>query len=172
MHHIARRLAREHGGDPVEFERDGLVGLVEAAQRYDPAKNDEFTKYASRRIRGAMIDGFRKQDLLSRTERQRRRGGAPLDRTQVGGTALARVTADDALPARHVRRFVEELLETLPERTREILVLHYVREQKLLDIAKLFGITESRVCQIAKQALVDMRAVARQNGVSFPDVWW
>ncbi len=38
----------------------GIVGLLEAWERYDPGRGLEFPAYASRRIKGAMIDELRK----------------------------------------------------------------------------------------------------------------
>ena len=38
----------------------GLVGLLEAWERFDPAQGIEFPAYASRRIKGAMVDELRK----------------------------------------------------------------------------------------------------------------
>ncbi len=38
----------------------GIVGLLEAWSRYDPSRGPEFTAYAFRRIKGAMVDELRK----------------------------------------------------------------------------------------------------------------
>jgi RNA polymerase sigma factor for flagellar operon FliA len=48
----------------------GNVGLVDAARRFDPAKSN-FTTFAKYRIRGAILDGLRAEDSVSRTHRQR-----------------------------------------------------------------------------------------------------
>lgn len=72
---IARSLPLEIPGlleyeDAVGF---GFCGLVEAVRRYDPARGTNFHAYAVRRIRGAIIDAFRRMDRLSRTMRQKAR---------------------------------------------------------------------------------------------------
>lgn len=72
---VARSLPLEIPG-VLEFEDAvgyGTCGLVEAVRRYDPAKGTNFHAYAVRRIRGSMIDAFRRMDRLSRTARQRAR---------------------------------------------------------------------------------------------------
>jgi RNA polymerase sigma factor for flagellar operon FliA len=51
----------------------GIVGLIEALERYDPTKGVKFETYAISRIRGAIIDSLRKADRLSRTARQNMR---------------------------------------------------------------------------------------------------
>src|SRR3970282_1134632 len=72
---VARSLPLEIPG-LLEFEDAvgyGTCGLVEAVRRYDPAKGTNFHAYAVRRIRGSMIDAFRRMDRLSRTMRQKAR---------------------------------------------------------------------------------------------------
>jgi RNA polymerase sigma factor for flagellar operon FliA len=44
----------------------GVVGLITAYRRFDPARGDDFRSYAELRIRGAMIDELRASDPLSR----------------------------------------------------------------------------------------------------------
>ncbi len=72
---VARSLPLEIPG-VLEFEDAvgyGTCGLVEAVRRYDPSKGTNFHAYAVRRIRGSMIDAFRRMDRLSRTMRQKAR---------------------------------------------------------------------------------------------------
>lgn len=72
---VARSLPLEIPG-LLEFEDAvgyGTCGLVEAVRRYDPSKGTNFHAYAVQRIRGAMIDAFRRMDRLSRTVRQKAR---------------------------------------------------------------------------------------------------
>lgn len=38
---------------------DGVVGLVQASQRYEPESGVPFWAFAARRVRGAIFDGFR-----------------------------------------------------------------------------------------------------------------
>src|SRR5688572_4151610 len=68
----ARRLARRL---PAHVEIDdlissGVIGLMEAAERYDPKRVDRFEAFAEYRIRGAMLDDLRARDTLSRDMRR------------------------------------------------------------------------------------------------------
>lgn len=59
---------------PNDVEYDDLVhvgvfGLIDAIEKYDPARGVEFGTFAYLRIRGAIIDGLRANDILSRTQR-------------------------------------------------------------------------------------------------------
>src|SRR5438045_7517774 len=63
---------------PREIEFDDLVaygtqGLIEAAERYDPAHGTAFTTFSYYRIRGAIYDGLRGMGWLPRGEYARLR---------------------------------------------------------------------------------------------------
>jgi len=47
----------------------GLMGLYDALHKFDPKRKLKFDTYATIRIRGAIIDGLRKEDWLPRTLR-------------------------------------------------------------------------------------------------------
>ena len=64
--------------DKDELVRAGVLGLVEAAHRYDPAQGVPFAPYAAQRIRGAIIDAVRKVDWAPRSLR---RAGRNLEAT-------------------------------------------------------------------------------------------
>lgn len=49
---------------------EGIITLMQAVDRFDPAKNVKFESYASLRIRGAIVDLARKQDWVPRNVRK------------------------------------------------------------------------------------------------------
>jgi RNA polymerase sigma factor for flagellar operon FliA len=55
--------------DRGELARAGALGLVEAAQRFDPSRGVPFDKFAARRIRGAILDSVRAADWAPRSVR-------------------------------------------------------------------------------------------------------
>ncbi len=59
--------------DRTELWNAGALGLVEAARRFDPAHGVSFARYASVRIKGAIIDATRTRDWVSRAVRRRLR---------------------------------------------------------------------------------------------------
>ena len=70
---VVYRLAAE-GHTAVETDDligYGTLGLIDAIEKFDPAKNVKFETYAALRIRGAIIDGLRKQDWFPRSLRQK-----------------------------------------------------------------------------------------------------
>lgn len=71
VRHIARRLLAQlpPGVDLDNLESAGVLGLVEAATRFDPDRGVSFRAYSSIRIRGAILDELRRncplpQELL------------------------------------------------------------------------------------------------------------
>jgi len=56
--------------DREELIRAGVLGLVQAAHRFDPTKGVNFNHYAAQRIRGAILDSVRSIDWAPRSVRR------------------------------------------------------------------------------------------------------
>jgi RNA polymerase sigma factor for flagellar operon FliA len=71
---LARRVAATmpHSIDIGDLVQDGVIGLIDAAQRFDESRGIKFETFAERRIRGAMIDALRKDAWPRGVRRQRR----------------------------------------------------------------------------------------------------
>jgi RNA polymerase sigma factor (sigma-70 family) len=55
------------GGTPIDWDealQDGSVGLVDAAERFDPALGVRFPTYAQHRAQGEIVDGYRRFNKL------------------------------------------------------------------------------------------------------------
>lgn len=65
---VCRRAAARCGGavQPEELFSAAALGLLEAAQRFDPSREASFTTFAEHRIRGAVLDELRAMDPLPR----------------------------------------------------------------------------------------------------------
>lgn len=73
--YIARRI-HEHLPQHVPFEdlmQAGMVGLLDALNKFDSEKNVKFASYAKFRIRGAILDSLRELDWSPRDLRRRSR---------------------------------------------------------------------------------------------------
>jgi RNA polymerase sigma factor for flagellar operon FliA len=68
---VARKLVRRlpHHIELGDLVSAGVVGLMEAMQRYDPSRETVFVRYAEFRVRGAMLDELRRRDLMARDAR-------------------------------------------------------------------------------------------------------
>ncbi|NCS65275.1 MAG: RNA polymerase sigma factor FliA [Hydrogenophilales bacterium CG03_land_8_20_14_0_80_62_28] len=73
---LVKRIAYHMMGRlPASVEVDdliqaGLIGLLDAVNRYEDNQGAQFVTYATQRIRGAMLDELRGSDWASRTLRQ------------------------------------------------------------------------------------------------------
>jgi RNA polymerase sigma factor FliA len=71
---LARRMAATmpNSIDISDLVQDGVLGLIDAAHRFDEARGIKFETFAERRVRGAMIDALRKDAWPRGVRRQRR----------------------------------------------------------------------------------------------------
>ncbi len=73
---VVRRMPVSAPSGVFDFEdlvSYGILGLINAAERYDGDRGTPFASYAAIRIRGAVMDALRDADPLSRQARQRAR---------------------------------------------------------------------------------------------------
>ena len=62
---IPKNISRE------ELKSLGMMGLFDALNKFDYSRELKFDTYASFRVRGAIIDGLRKEDWLPRSSREK-----------------------------------------------------------------------------------------------------
>src|SRR5436305_12367786 len=110
---LARRVAATmpHSIDLGDLVQDGVIGLIDAARRFDEDRGIKFETFAERRVRGAMIDALRRDAWPRGVRRVRRELEAAREalRRELGGEpSLAdlakRVGADEARLERTIVR--------------------------------------------------------------------
>jgi RNA polymerase sigma factor FliA len=84
----------------------GVFGLIDAVERFDPARSPRFESYAVPRIRGAILDELRAQDWVPRTVRGRVR---ELERVQERLESRLQRAATDAELAEELGLPVQEI---------------------------------------------------------------
>ncbi len=101
--------------DESDLVSYGLLGLIDAIERYDPDRDVKFETYAIARIRGAIIDELRSMDWVPRSVRARAR---QIERAiaQLEGS-LMRPPTDEEIAA-NLGLSLEELDESLLEISR------------------------------------------------------
>ena len=73
---LVRRMAHHHAARlPSSVQIDdiiqaGMIGLMDAAARFEESQGNQFETYATQRIRGAMLDELRSNDWLPRSTRK------------------------------------------------------------------------------------------------------
>lgn len=122
VHFVLHRLgiSPATGADYEDLASQGLLGLIDAVDRYDPHFGTQFSTYATLRIRGHVLDQLRSSDWLSRAARRRARE-VQNAMTQLWGT-LHRAPTDEELAA-HLQMELPQLRQALMEAGRVIISL-------------------------------------------------
>lgn len=96
--------------DLVQF---GVIGLIDATEKFDASKGISFQSYARFRIKGSILDGLRHLDFVPRSvRRQRRELNAAQQRVEqrLGGAASEEEIAEDmAMEPDELRSLLERV---------------------------------------------------------------
>lgn len=187
----------------------GMIGLLEAADRFDELRGAQFETYATQRIRGSMLDELRQADWMPRNlRRDMRRIETAIGKLQhqlgksPSEVEIARELSlsledyqqllfessgvqllyyedfhdldDEDFLERHelgndpdplellrsdrFRLALVEAIDSLPERERLLMGMHYEQEMNLKEIGEVMGVSESRVSQLHSQAVARLRS--------------
>jgi RNA polymerase sigma factor for flagellar operon FliA len=123
----------------------GVIGLMDAIDKYDPSRDNKFKTYAEFRIRGAILDELRAQDWVPRSIRDKAK---LLDKTMVQLEAdLGRAPSDEEV-AKQLNINIDEFYD----------LVNQVRPVSLLPIdqAQTFSNTD-------KKSIMDILEGSRQN---------
>ena len=172
---VARRMRVPTGAllGRDDVESAALIGLIDAVDRYDPARGVPFEGYAGLRIRGAVLDELRRVDDHTRGERRKARVDVADTEPEIGAYSLtmsldlllesgdrdwaADDEATDRYESQDLRMRVESALKCLPPRQREVLARYYGESLTLRESAQKMGISEARACQLHGRAIHNLR---------------
>ncbi|WP_448218130.1 RNA polymerase sigma factor FliA [Endozoicomonas sp. 2B-B] len=207
--HLASSLGSNISRD--DLLQAGMMGLLDAASRYDPGRKVPFEQFAKTRIRGAVIDELRQWDWRSRTDRehgQKIRKAIQALNTKLGrapaeseiaeelGVSLERyhrmlqssnsdnlLSLDGLMQGEADSRIIEvnqddsievvamggerskalaNALKELPEREQHLMNLYYVHELNMKEIGEALDLTEARICQLHRQAVLRLRSLLEE----------
>ena len=98
--------------DHQDLVSHGIAGLIEAFDRFDPARGVSFETYASQRIRGAVLDTLRLLDTVPRSVRQR---AAQIERAIQELRTMDKIWPSDSEIAAHLGWSVSTFHEVLDQ---------------------------------------------------------
>lgn len=153
--------------DLDELLQWGAIGMMEASKRYDATHGASFQAFASQRIRGAMIDGLRREGSY-------RRGQVVLDVETVDSSTYQQGIGPkdpmETLTRQDDRGLLTEALRTLPELEYQVLALHFYEELNNREIASVLDISEGYASRVRRRALDALAAymAAAQRGECLP----
>ena len=76
----------------------------------------------------------------------------------VFGAAIDTIAPDEACSDDQIREELADAVSRLPEKERLVISLYYELELNLKEVGEVFGVSESRICQMHGQALARLRA--------------
>lgn len=170
---------RCRGADREDLIAAGVLGLVQAAQRYRGDLGASFGAYAARRVRGQVLDALRERDPLTRSARRAYREARriaedlPPPYVEISLDRLAElgdggIAAPDAVAAPSAHRdprwdSVARELRSLTKVERHVIVLSYGRGLTLREIGVQVGLSESGVCRVRARALRRLRSALAEE---------
>lgn|SRR2546425_4479119 len=145
----------------------GVVGLIDAVDRFDHRRGVPFEGFARQRIQGAVIDELRRLDGRSRVFWKRVREGTADEESMPDAVSLDRLIDAGSEPAGSdmtITLLEEDLwndvgiaVMTLPRRERSVLQRYYGASRTLREIGSEMGVSEARVCQLHGRAIAQLR---------------
>lgn len=138
--------------------------------RFDSSRGVPFAGFAAMRISGAILDGLRASDTLSRNDRKRAKADiAPTaqrivsDETEVEAAVGKEADAAELLQRSELIEELRAALAQLPTREQYVVSRHFFDEVPMRAIGIELGVTESRISQIVTAAIGKLR---RQFGIA------
>lgn len=113
--YIADRMAAKF---PASVERDdlygaGVIGLIDAVERFDASRGIAFTTFAEMRVRGAILDNLRSLDWASRGTRRKARevqeAFSQIEQEKGGEATEEEVAAKMQIPISELRETLQDL---------------------------------------------------------------
>lgn len=144
--HIAKKVCQKNGrfqmvGDAVN---EGVLGLLEALEKFDAKKGVKFSTYASHRVFGSMMDAIRRDGLI-RKSRKSLRSPQIFEISEGDGGSNAEVGSE-----LEKQEFFETLLRGCSQRDRTVIFLRYFKDATAKEAGETVGVCESRASQITK----------------------
>lgn len=167
--------------DVESMESHALRGSEKALRTFDPTKGARFSTYANVCARNAILEGFRSEDFLSRTRRERVKATGvqsgidlhPLHLDEVvgssddGETVFLRDAIEDENADMEMKaissdeaRYVNGLAVFLNADEAMVIRLIYFRDMNRVSVGRLMGITKAMVSALEQRSLHIMRKAA------------
>lgn len=160
VHFVLGRLglSRADAQDYEDLVSQGLLGLIDAIDRYDPAHGTQFSTYATLRVRGMVLDYLRSQDWLPRAARQRAR--AVQHAITKLWVELGRLPTNDEI-ATHLKIELEKVEQALLDSNRVIVSLDTVVGMDGEDGASLYEVLADEEQTDPSEVISEMDQQAR-----------
>ena len=165
-------IAKKHigeGRDFFELVSDGNISLIRAVAKFDFARGNKLSTYAS----WAIVKNFIRSLPQEIEHRRRFTTGLEDFEEVIGGKIAASSEEGGEARVRRSQEVVQEILGKLDDRERRILIARFgiggAMEKTLEQLGRELGVTKERIRQLEERAMTKLRKIARSRAVSDPE---
>jgi RNA polymerase sigma factor FliA len=112
----------------------------------------------SAREHALLLDQIRPVTLISLDQDSQTTGGEARPPIHEAVSDDTELNARERAEKKEMVRLMKDRLKELPDIPRKVLTLYYFEGLRLAEIAEVFSLTESRICQIHAQAILSLRS--------------
>lgn len=137
----------------LDLIQEGMVGLMEAAEKFNPDNGVAFSLYALHRVRGRMIDFLRQNQQEVLVDMQDEIQAQPYLQSATGDTAFESVDFDS------LNHAVSSAFSRLPGREQDVLRNVYYKEKTAAETADAMDVSTAYVYKLEKKGIRRMRGM-------------
>jgi RNA polymerase sigma factor (sigma-70 family) len=145
----------------------GYIGLIDAIGKYDKSKGAGFETYASKRIRGAILDGIRIMNWApQKWDHQRSAHPAPLESAIPVPWDDPKRAPEEYGARMHTRAELFRCMDCLRPQSQMVMMLYYFGRYPYLlwEIAGIMNMDESRISQLLGEGRQTMKRILESRG--------
>lgn len=137
----------------LDLIQEGMVGLMEAAEKFNPDNGVAFSLYALHRVRGRMIDFLRQNRQEVLVDMQDEIQAQPYLQSATGDTAFESADFDS------LNHAVSSAFSRLPGREQDVLRDVYYKEKTAAETADAMDVSTAYVYKLEKKGIRRMRGM-------------
>lgn len=146
-------VAARHASALQDAVSVGCIGLIKAADSFDPERNLAFSTFAAKCIYNEIIMEARR---LGKHRRELSLSAEGENGVKYEDTLASPLSADAALETAEAREVLASALNSLPDRERGMLAL-YAKGVAQAQIGRAFGVSQSYVSRLNGQSVKRLR---------------
>lgn len=137
----------------LDLIQEGMVGLMEAAEKFNPDNGVAFSLYALHRVRGRMIDFLHQNQQEVLVDMQDEIQAQPYLQSATGDTAF------ESADFNSLNHAVSSAFSRLPGREQDVLRNVYYKEKTAAETADAMDVSTAYVYKLEKKGIRRMRGM-------------